>query len=74
MTLARASWITAVVVSALAAILLGFSGYSGYAITVAAVGLAAAVNLLPSPLLRCFGAAAGSRMGAACEESDRDSR
>ena len=32
------------VVCALAAILLGVSGYSGYAVTVAAVGLAARIN------------------------------
>jgi len=36
-------------VCALAAILLAISDYTGYAVTVAAVGLAAAVNLLPSP-------------------------
>lgn len=49
MRLARASWITVVSVCVLAAILLEISDYTGYAITVAAVGLAAAVNLLPSP-------------------------
>lgn len=49
MRLARASWITVVSVCALAAILLAISDYTGYAVTVAAVGLAAAVNLLPSP-------------------------
>jgi hypothetical protein len=49
MPLARASWITVVSVCALAAILFAVGGYTGYAITVAAVGLAAAVNLLPSP-------------------------
>jgi hypothetical protein len=48
-TLARASWITVVVVCAIAAILFAFSGYTGYAITLVAVGLAAAVNLLPPP-------------------------
>ncbi len=36
-------------VCAIAAILFAVGGYTGYAITVAAVGLAAAVNLLPSP-------------------------
>jgi hypothetical protein len=46
--LARASWIVVVVVCAIAVILLGVGGYTGYAITVAAVGMAAAVNLLPS--------------------------
>ncbi|HET8815646.1 MAG TPA: hypothetical protein VFM51_11930 [Solirubrobacterales bacterium] len=49
MTLARASWITVVVVSAIAAILFAISGYTGYAITLVAVGLAAGVNLLPPP-------------------------
>ena len=47
MTLARASWITVVVVCAIAAILFAFSGYTGYAFTLIAVGGAAAVNLLP---------------------------
>ena len=49
MSLARASWITVVVVCAIAAILFAVSGYTGYSITIIAVGLAAAVNLLPSP-------------------------
>jgi hypothetical protein len=49
MSLARASWITVVAVCAIAALLFAVSGYTGYTITVAAVGLAAAVNLLPSP-------------------------
>ena len=49
MSLARASWITVVVACAIAAILLAISGYTGYTITVTAVGLAAAVNLLPNP-------------------------
>jgi hypothetical protein len=48
MTLARASWITVVLVCAIAAILFAFSGYTGYAVTLVAVGLAAGVNLLPS--------------------------
>jgi hypothetical protein len=47
--LAQASWTTVVVVCAIAAILLAVSSYTGYAITVAAVGIAAAVNLLPNP-------------------------
>jgi hypothetical protein len=46
---ARASWITVVAVCAIAVVLFAVSGYTGYAITVAAVGLAAAVNLLPNP-------------------------
>lgn len=49
MSLARASWITVVAVCAIAAILFAVGGYTGYAATVTAVGLAAAVNLLPSP-------------------------
>lgn len=49
MTLARASWIIVVAVCAIAAVLFAFSGYTGYAITLIAVGLAAAVNLLPKP-------------------------
>jgi hypothetical protein len=48
MSLARASWITVVAVCAIAVILFAISGYTGYSITVGAVGLAAAVNLLPS--------------------------
>ena len=36
-------------ICAIAAILFAISGYTGYTITVSAVGLAAAVNLLPSP-------------------------
>jgi hypothetical protein len=34
---------------AIAVVLFAIGGYTGYAVTVAAVGLAAAVNLLPSP-------------------------
>jgi hypothetical protein len=49
MTLARASWIIVVAVCAIAAVLFAFSGYTGYAITLVAVGLAASVNLLPPP-------------------------
>jgi len=48
-SLARASWITVVSICAVAAIAFALSDYTGYAITVTAVGLAAAVNLLPSP-------------------------
>jgi hypothetical protein len=43
--LARTSWITLVVVCLIAAVLLAIDGYTGYAITVVAVGLAGAVNL-----------------------------
>ena len=41
----RASWITVVIVCAVAAVLFALNGYTGYAITLVAVGLAAAVNL-----------------------------
>jgi hypothetical protein len=44
--LARASWIVAVAVSAIAVVLLAINGYTGYSVTVGAVGLAAAVNLI----------------------------
>lgn len=43
--LARASWITVVAACVVAALLFAINGYTGYAITVLAVGLAAAVNL-----------------------------
>lgn len=46
MPLARISWIAAVAVCVLAAVLLLISGYSGYAGVLIAVGAAAAVNLL----------------------------
>jgi hypothetical protein len=46
---ARASWMVVVAVCAVAVVLLAIGDYTGYAITVAAVGLAAAVNLLPNP-------------------------
>jgi hypothetical protein len=49
MTLARASWITVIAVCVIAAILFAISGYTGYTYTLIAVGLAAAVNLLPKP-------------------------
>ncbi len=45
MDVPRASWITVVVACAIAALLFALNGYTGYAITVVAVGLAAAVNL-----------------------------
>jgi len=41
----RVSWLTTVGICALAAILLALNGYTGYSITVALVGVAAAVNL-----------------------------
>ena len=49
MSLARASWIIVVSICAIAAVAFALSDYTGYAITVTAVGLAAAVNLLPNP-------------------------
>jgi hypothetical protein len=49
MPIARASWITVIAVCAIAVVLLAIGDYTGYAVTVAAVGLAAAVNLLPDP-------------------------
>jgi hypothetical protein len=48
-SLARASWIVVVSICTIAVVLFAISGYTGYSITVGAVGLAAAVNLLPSP-------------------------
>jgi hypothetical protein len=48
-SVARVSWIIVVGVCAIAAVLFAISGYTGYTFTVSAVGLAAAVNLLPSP-------------------------
>ena len=49
MSLERASWLVVVVVCLIAVVLLGVGGYTGYSITVGAVGIAAAVNLLPAP-------------------------
>jgi len=43
--LAKASWLTVVAVCAIAVVLLAIGGYTGYSIVVAAVGLAAAINL-----------------------------
>jgi hypothetical protein len=45
-SLQRWSWLSVVGVCLLAAILLAISGYSGYCIVVAAVGLSAAINLV----------------------------
>ena len=47
MSLAQASWITVVVICALSTVITAISGYEGYAATIAAVGVAASVNLLP---------------------------
>ena len=49
MSFARASWLTIVGICAIGAALLVVGGYTGYGITAVAVGLAAAVNLLPAP-------------------------
>ena len=46
MSLQRASWLTVVIVCAIAALVLALNGYVGYPIVVSAVGLSAAVNLL----------------------------
>lgn len=43
--LPRASWIAVVTACVIAAALFALNGYTGYAITVLTVGLAAAVNL-----------------------------
>jgi hypothetical protein len=45
-SLQRASWITVVVVCAIAALILALNGYVGYPIVVGVVGASAAVNLL----------------------------
>jgi hypothetical protein len=46
-SLERASWLSVVGICALGALLLALNGYIGYAIVSGAVGLSAAVNLLP---------------------------
>ena len=43
----RASWIVVVAICAIAVVLLALNGYTGYSIVVGAVGLSAAVNLIP---------------------------
>ena len=45
MNLGRISWISVIAVCTLAVVLFAVNGYTGYAITVGAVGAAAAVNL-----------------------------
>jgi hypothetical protein len=42
----RISWLVVVGICAVAVVLLAWNGYTGYSLTVAAVGAAAAVNLL----------------------------
>lgn len=44
--LSRASWLTIVAACAIAVLLLAVNSFTGYAVVVAAIGLAAAVNLL----------------------------
>jgi hypothetical protein len=44
-TLEQGSWLTVIVICGIAVVLLAIGGYTGYSIVVAAVGLAAAVNL-----------------------------
>jgi hypothetical protein len=46
-SLARAAWMTAAGICAIAAVLLLVNGYDGYGAVLFFVGLAAAVNLLP---------------------------
>jgi hypothetical protein len=46
MSTARISWMVVVGVCAIAVVLFALNGYTGYAITVGAVGAAAGVNLL----------------------------
>lgn len=46
MSAARISWLVVIGACAIAVVLLALNGYTGYSITVAAVGAAAAVNLL----------------------------
>ena len=45
MSLARASWLTVVVICGIAALVLGLNGYTGYSIVLAVVGASAAVNI-----------------------------
>jgi hypothetical protein len=45
-TLEQGSWLAVVVICGIAVVLLAIGGYTGYSIVVAAVGLAAAVNLV----------------------------
>jgi hypothetical protein len=45
-SLVRASWLTTVVICAIAALILALNGYTGYSIVLAAVGASAAVNLV----------------------------
>jgi hypothetical protein len=46
-TLEQSSWLTVVIFCGIGVILLAIGGYTGYSIVAGAVGIAAAVNLLP---------------------------
>ena len=48
MTLEQGSWLTVVIICGIAVVLLAVGGYTGYSIVVGAVGIAGAVNLIPS--------------------------
>jgi hypothetical protein len=45
-SLARVSWLTIVIICAIAAVVLVLDGYTGYSIVLGVVGISAAVNLL----------------------------
>ncbi len=45
MTLGKALWIVVVALCAVGTLLLALTGYSGYSVVAAAVGLSAAINL-----------------------------
>jgi hypothetical protein len=45
MDLGRSAWITVIAICLIAVVMFAVNGYTGYAITVGAVGAAAAVNL-----------------------------
>ena len=49
MSLSRAAWITVTGICVIASLLLLVNGYDGYSAVLLFVGIAAAVNLLPSP-------------------------
>lgn len=46
MSFARVSWLTVVIICAIAAVILALDGYTGYSIVLGAVGASAATNLL----------------------------
>lgn len=49
MSISRIAWIVAVLTCLIAGVIGLLTGLTGYGITILAVGLAAAVNLLPEP-------------------------